>query len=390
MKHFSQKKPNKQDRELAVLLGLVELYLQTGRPVGSHTLKECGFDAFSPATLRNYFASLEEQGFLKQQHSSGGRIPTNLAYRLYAKSCCSNAELPPNEKQQLTTLLMKETREVHLYLQKAAETLSSWSQSAVFLSTPRFDQDFVLEVKLISLDPNRLLCVLITDFGTIRSEVLFLDKKLSHFSTKRLEQFFYWKLTGQDKPSLSEDEEKSAQALYNEAMLRHLVNYSHFSTNDLVKTGFAKMLLYPDFTDASSLASGLSLFENDAALASLLSESCKQKEPSFRIGEDLGEISPLATVCSTLVVPYAIDEVFVGAIGLLCPSRTPYKKHFALLKTASFIISESLTKSLHKFKISYRQPKAEQLDFHKQTILLTEKERIGSLPFLENQPQQKE
>ena len=74
----------RESREKAVLLGLVELYLLTGKPIGSNTLKENGFGHISSATIRNYFAKLEAQGMLKQQHSSGGRTPTPLAYKFYA------------------------------------------------------------------------------------------------------------------------------------------------------------------------------------------------------------------------------------------------------------------------------------------------------------------
>ncbi|HEX4839979.1 MAG TPA: heat-inducible transcriptional repressor HrcA, partial [Rhabdochlamydiaceae bacterium] len=81
MKSLIPRKPPKDKREKWVLLGLVELYLETGKPVGSNTLRENGFDSLSSATIRNYFSKLEEDGFLKQQHSSGGRIPTSSAYR---------------------------------------------------------------------------------------------------------------------------------------------------------------------------------------------------------------------------------------------------------------------------------------------------------------------
>ena len=64
----------KEARLYKVLLGLVEHFIKTGKPVGSHTLKEEGFQQLSSATLRNYFAQLEEDGFLHQLHSSGGRI----------------------------------------------------------------------------------------------------------------------------------------------------------------------------------------------------------------------------------------------------------------------------------------------------------------------------
>lgn len=374
MKTFLAKKPSKEEREHSVLIGLVELYLQTGKPVGSQTLKEKGFDSLSPATLRNYFAKLEENGFLKQHHASGGRIPTNLAYKMYASTVCHSAELPLEEKQDLTKLLHKETREVHLHLQQAAEILSNLSQGAVFLSSPRFDQDFIIDIKLVSIDTHRILCILVTDFGTIRTEILLIEKKLSTFSLKRMEKFFHWKLTGTNKVDLSQEEEKMATALYNEAMLRHIMNYSTFSSSDILKTGFSKMLSYPDFNDASSLAGGLALFENDNTLRTLLSECSEKKELTFWIGDDLSAFSSSASSSTVLAIPYYIHQTVVGSLAILCPARAPYKKLFAILKTVSELLSSSLTKSLYKFKISYREPKAAQLDYRKQTTLLLEQE----------------
>lgn len=384
MKSLFSRKPSKDERERRVLIGLVEVYLKTGKPVGSQTLKESGFDSLSPATLRNYFAKLEEAGFLKQQHSSGGRIPTSLAYKAYADTVYETAELEEKERAKLASLLSKETREVHLYLQKAAEILSDWSQGAVFLSAPRFDQDFVLDVKLVGIDSSRVLCVLITDFGVIRSEVLMTESKLSAFSLKRIEQFFHWKITSLDKPQLSSEEEEVALKFYNEAMLRHIVNHSTFSLSDVLKTGFSKMLHYPDFNDASSLASGLSLFENDQTLRTLLSECSEKKALKFWIGEDLHEFSSQAKSCAVLAVPYYVHQTVVGSLALLCPSRAPYKKLFAVLKAASEVISISLTKSLYKFKISYRRPQLAELDFNEQSSLLSRQE-IGY--FLEDQTQ---
>jgi len=81
---FKQKQ--KTAKEQAVLLGLVELYLLTGKPIGSNTLRDSGFHDISSATIRNYFTKLEAKGLLHQQHSSGGRVPTSTAYKLYAES----------------------------------------------------------------------------------------------------------------------------------------------------------------------------------------------------------------------------------------------------------------------------------------------------------------
>src|SRR3989344_4580366 len=85
-KPLPAKKLSKVDREQSVLFGLIELYLKTGKPIGSHTLQENGFESLSSATIRNYFGKMEEQGYLKQQHTSGGRIPTQKAFRAYAEA----------------------------------------------------------------------------------------------------------------------------------------------------------------------------------------------------------------------------------------------------------------------------------------------------------------
>ncbi len=141
----------KQSRELSVLLGLVELYLSTGKPIGSNTLREHGFDHLSSATIRNYFAELEKEGFLRQPHSSGGRIPTNAAFRLYAADCLENPLPPiPDIEEKLTQLEQSNPRHLMRYLQLAAEQLSEITGYATFLTSVRFDHDFIFEIKLVT------------------------------------------------------------------------------------------------------------------------------------------------------------------------------------------------------------------------------------------------
>jgi len=362
MKPIALQKPPKDDREKSVLLGLVELYLESGKPIGSNTLRENGFDHLSSATIRNYFVKLEEGGYLKQQHSSGGRIPTPLAYKLYAQPQLTQGFLSPIQEKELDAQLKKETREIASYLQHSAEVISNMSQCALFLSAPRFDQDFLLDIKLVTIDNNRCLCILITDFGLIHTEVLYAEKKLSNFSLKRIEAYCHWRLTKLDKPNLDENEEKLAKQLYNEIMLRHIINYTHFSAEDIYKTGFSKLLHYPDFNDATSLAAGLSLFENPGHLRQLLQECCKTDSLNCWIGDDLSRLTGTHAACSVIAIPYYINHTSVGAIALLGPNRIPYRQLFGLLKTASNYISESLTRSLYKFKINFRKPHPPSLD----------------------------
>lgn len=384
LKPLIVKRSDKHDRERKVLLGLIEHYLKSGKPVGSNTLKESGFEDLSSATIRNYFANLEKEGYLTQQHSSGGRIPTAKAFRLYAHENVEvQVALPPATEKALHTLREKETREIAAYLQNGAETLSSLTQLAVFLSAPRFDRDFIIDLKLVGIDHTRCLCIIITNFGVIETEVLPIENKLSAFAIKRIENYFHWRLTGYNQPkNLNEEEEQLASKLYNEVMLRYIVSYSNFSDEEIYRTGFSKLLTYPEFQDPNVLANSLTLFENIHSMRLLLKECNKTNQLKFWIGEDLATYSTESPDCVVIAIPYYVNRQPVGAIGILGPVRINYRSLFSLMREFSESISAALTRNIYKFKISFRQPQPGTLDMqmekqrmlsHSRLILLEDK-----------------
>lgn len=368
------KKSAKQDREFKILLGLVDYYLKTGKPVGSNSLKDAGFDNLSSATIRNYFASLEEEGFLVQQHTSGGRIPTAKAFRIYANEFLHASNKMDTETEvTLQNLRKTDTKEIAAFLQNAAETLSSLTQTAIFLSAPRFDHDFIVDLKLIPIDFNRCLCVIITDFGVIRTEVLPVEGKISSFAAKRIETYFHWRLTGLGKPENFEPgEEQLAAKLYNEIVMRYIVGYSNFIDPELYRTGFSKLLSYAEFHDAIALSNALSLFENSESLHSLVKDCYKNNSLSFWIHDDLSHCTVSNPNCTVLAIPYYINQNIAGAAGILGPMRIPYRKIFGILKEFSHCLSEALTKNLYKFKITFRQPhsKADEIQHQDFRLLL--------------------
>jgi heat-inducible transcriptional repressor len=378
MKKLQQKKPAKDQRERLVLMGLVDLYLKTGKPIGSNTLRENGFESLSSATIRNYFSKLEEEGYLRQQHSSGGRIPTPFAYKLYAESIDSTSELSSSdEEERIYQALTRESREVASYLHESAEALSKMAGCAVFLSAPRFDQDFITNAHFVNLDQHRCLCALVTDFGLVHTELLYTEKKLSSFSLKRIEQYFQAKIAKQSKPPLSQEELKIAERFYQEVMLRRIASYVNFSTEDVYRTGFSQLISYPDFSDAVALAGSLALFENTNGLRTLLSECSTANSLCCWIGEDLASFCSGSAGCSVIAVPYKIHQTVAGSIAILGPNRIPYRRLFNLLQTCANIISETLTKSLYKFKITFRLPSPQAIDMKtpKTQYLLVEDQR---------------
>jgi heat-inducible transcriptional repressor len=325
--------------------------------VGSNTLKEAGFEDLSSATIRNYFANLEETGFLTQQHSSGGRIPTPKAYKLYANEHKESATLDHTHSEKIQALALVQTKEIVTHLEKMVEELSELTGLAAFSSAPRFDYDTLLDVKVLSIDTERLLAVLITDFGTISTEVIYTDIPVNTFGAKRIENYFKARLLSLPLPSnLTPEEERITLKFYNEAMVRYLVGYSHFTDYDLFKTGFSKLLNYPEFNEPGSLSASLSIFENNRSLRLLLKDCLKHDSLKVWVGDDLNPYISAPSDLSLLAIPYKINGKGVGAVGLLGPNRIPYPQLMGLLRYFSESVSAMLARNIYTFKISVREP----------------------------------
>src|SRR5919202_6245140 len=79
-------------RQRDLLSRVVEEYIATGQPVGSKYLVERAGLSVSPSTVRHELAELEARGLLTHPHTSAGRVPTELAYRLHADELLSRQQ----------------------------------------------------------------------------------------------------------------------------------------------------------------------------------------------------------------------------------------------------------------------------------------------------------
>lgn len=356
------KQSKREGRKIDVLLGLVELYLEEGKPIGSNTLRERGFESISSATIRNYFAELEQMGLLAQQHASGGRIPTQGAFRLYAERAQQSTTLPDSIQEGLKRIELLNTTSIATFLHQATEELARLTGFATFLSSVRFDHDLIQTVRLVSVDETRVLCVLLTDFGQILTEVLSTEERISSFSLKRIESYFSWRLQGKKGSGptqpLDAHEERLALEFYNEILVRYIVRYSNFSDEEIYRTGFSHLLAYPEFNDPVVLASSLSLFENSTHMRLLLNDCARAGELSFWIGQDLTAYASGSVAASVLAIPFHIGQVTAGAVGLLGPCRMPYKTLFATLRAFSKLLSHHLSGSVSRQQLTFRHPRS--------------------------------
>lgn len=356
MQNLFCKRQSKKDKETSILLGVVDLYIKKGTPIGSNTLKENGFSHLSSATIRNYFAQLEKKGFLHQQHTSGGRTPTTAAFRKYVDSISDKINISKKQKDLITKEFKTENNKVSSYIQQTADKLSEITKLTVFISSPRFDQDFIQDVKLLRLDSEQLLAVIITNFGVIKTEILITKTPLEESNIKQIEAFFLWRLSKKDNPNINESLLKCAQRLYNELMVRYFVGYANYPMVDVYKTGLSKLLSYNEFKDPTSLAYGLGLLENPVFLQLLLNDATNAGKIHSYLAEEMLPLGISIPQGAITTIPYKINQIICGAIAVLGPLRIPYKNIFEIMHVVSKEVSHSITNMVYKFKLSYRNP----------------------------------
>src|SRR5918992_5153164 len=89
------------ERELRVLEAVVQTYIETAEPAGSQTIARRFGLGVSPATIRNTMSDLEDKGYLFHPHTSAGRVPTDMAYRMYVNSLMRVLPLEPEARDRL-------------------------------------------------------------------------------------------------------------------------------------------------------------------------------------------------------------------------------------------------------------------------------------------------
>lgn len=132
---------HKLQRRQKLLQAIIQEYIKTARPMSSKVLvEEFGFD-YSPATIRNDMAALEQAGLIAQPHTSAGRIPTEKGYQYYIQNFLHHTELSTAEKQTINELFAADVPHAPAYEQQRmrhiAKTIAELTDEAVVISVNR-------------------------------------------------------------------------------------------------------------------------------------------------------------------------------------------------------------------------------------------------------------
>src|SRR6187431_3487464 len=155
------------ERQRSVLRAVVEDYVLTAIPVGSKALVERYALQVSPATVRSAMAELETLGLLSHPHTSAGRVPSDLGYRLYVESLMRETTLDRADELMIRHQFSQVQLTSDEVLRLAASILAASTRSAAVVTPARSRRVRYGHVQLVELADQARLCVLVLADGKV-------------------------------------------------------------------------------------------------------------------------------------------------------------------------------------------------------------------------------
>jgi heat-inducible transcriptional repressor len=324
------------ERKQKILHAIVTDYIQTAEPVGSRTISRRYQMDLSAATIRNEMADLEELGFLTQPHTSAGRIPSQQGYRFYVDALMDTSRLTEQEEVYLRRVYtqLQKKHEIDQIIQQTAKALSAITSYTSLVLGPQFQRSAFKQLRLVPLDQEKALVILLTDTGYIRNKVIDLPKALSGEELRKIVGYLNEQLAGQTLASLSATRLKKMRSdLYSRVdLLNHMLELLEESAAEgdgrVFLGGTSNILNQPEFKDVEKVRHLLTLFEEGERLSFVLETSLDGV--SIRIGTEnvITEMSD----CSLVTATYQLHDRPIGAIGVLGPTRMEYSKVIAVIE----------------------------------------------------------
>lgn len=350
--------PELNDRERRILEAVIQSYVETAEPTGSRSLaRRFGFGV-SPATIRNTMSDLEEMGYLFHPHTSAGRVPTDMAYRVYVDSLIRLAPLPTIDGDDLRERLAAGGSAIETILRCAAQSLGVLTQELGIALGPRLDQAVLQRLELVRLTTERLLLVLTLRGGAMRTIFVEVPDSIADDAMAEVSVVLNERLAGL---TLREIRTSLAQRLRDTAapgaageLLNIFVQQGDVvfdvplsSDDEDVVLGQASMLAeQPEFATGESLRRLIALTETRQQLAELLRKrngatSADPAMPGLTITIGNEHADPRLENLTIVTAEYHAGSLG-GVIGVIGPTRMPYEKVISLVSHTSRLISALL------------------------------------------------
>jgi heat-inducible transcriptional repressor len=324
--------PELPERDRRILGVLVRAYIDQGEPVSSLWLASRGF-GMSSATLRNILARLEDQGYVRQPHTSAGRVPTDGGYRAYVDQLLSERRTSRPAPQVEARLRRAGT--VDDLLSHVSQEVSRASHHVGFAIAPAADRTTLEHLEFVPLDARKILVVLVANGGQISHKVI---EPSEHYSAAELQQaanYLNSEFRGRSMVEVHSavlDRLREERTLYDVLMQRALeLASSTFADMETAPNVFIQgaSLLLDDVTGADAestiqtLRTLLKMIEEKQRLVHLLDDYLSGVGLTVVIGSEHSK--PDLHSFSIVAATYN-DGRGMGAVGVIGPTRMRYSR----------------------------------------------------------------
>ena len=338
------------DRKLAVLRAIVEDYVETQEPVGSKALVERHHLRVSPATVRNDMAVLEEEGYIRQPHTSAGRVPTDRGYRLFVDKLSRIKPLSPAERRAIERFLIGAV-DLDDVVHRTVRLLAQLTRQVAVVQYPSLARSCVRHLELVPISTTRLTFVMITDTGRVEQRLVELPGPLDEAEVLRMRTFINEKFGGArlvDTPPLVQTllEEcdptlRGAVGALSTVLLETLVERSD---ERIALAGTANLARGGILDFQGSIRPILEALEEEVVLLKLIGSAEPDPTVTRVLIGDENEIEHLrgASVVST---GYGPGSTIVGGLGVLGPTRMDYPGTIATVSAVARYVGEILAQN---------------------------------------------
>jgi heat-inducible transcriptional repressor len=345
--------PDLAYRARKILYALVTEYIATGEPVGSRTLsKRYGLN-LSAATIRNELTDLEDAGCVTQPHTSAGRVPTELGFRVFIDALAQMRDVSDRDRTAVLARMKQLRPGVDDVVREAARMLASLSGAAAVVSR-RADREAIAHLRFMPLGDRRLLVVAVWQSGAVQNRVIEVAEALSPDELERLHNYL-GELTGVRSDadgglSLAELRTALADAVAKERdaydglrrRAKEIVDAaaSAPSADSLVIEGQGALFDRREFSDPEKIRRFLRTFEERERLLGLLDRTIAAGGVQVLVGSEaeLDAADDVGVISST----YRAHGVPSGSLGVIGPSRLDYAKLMPLVGFTAQVVSDVL------------------------------------------------
>ena len=330
MRGYKEKKEN-------ILFLLVKEYLETGQPVGSKTLVTKYSLDISPATVRNYFSSLEEEGYLNQLHPSSGRIPTNKALKFYINKVVERMKMASSLKidRDITDLMLLDKE---LTIDAFLTHLSKLTNAISFFFYTVPTNEKIKNVHLIQCSKRKILFIIIGE-DKVEEHIINSDDEIEEDILAEIKKYVLkWLDSSNDE--FIEKWERIYPVLISE--IRKVIDErrKRKELGEMYIKGIRNILNYEEVKLSKDIDTFISFMEDRDKTNSLINFLSEFKRLLVLLGEEAPELTFEKTVLINL--PYIKDEYVEGGIGFFTPKRIDFERLFRLLERYAKRIKKAL------------------------------------------------